>query len=144
MLSKCVPLKSLCILHRHPPILFLNIGGNCVCSLCSWHIFTLDIYPSSLSPSPWELFSTCKTTGRSVKVCRNSEAILLPEPRLWKLNGGSVLGVHDTTVGTLISAGNGHCDPRGCMLERRQQSATDTKVNGNLNHEIFFSRKETP
>ena len=69
---------------------------------------------------------------------------MLPEPRLWKLNGGSVLGVHDTTVGTLISAGNGHCDPRGCMLERRQQSATDTKVNGNLNHEIFFSRKETP
>lgn len=54
MLSKCVPLKSLCILHCHPPILFLNIGGNCVCSLCSWHIFTLDIYPSSLSLPPRE------------------------------------------------------------------------------------------
>lgn len=63
---------------------------------------------------------------------------MLPEPSPGRLNGGSVLGVHDTTVGGLLSAGKGHRDPCGCVLGRRQQSATDTKGNGNLNHEIFF------
>lgn len=63
---------------------------------------------------------------------------MLPEPSPGRLNGGSVLGVHDTTVGRLISAGKGHRDPCGCVLGRRQQSATDTKGKGNLNHEIFF------
>lgn len=56
MLSKCVPLKSLCIYTvTHPSFSWTLVAT--VCSLCSWHIFTLDIYPSSL-PLPGELFST--------------------------------------------------------------------------------------
>lgn len=128
-----------------PPFFSLNIGGNYLFSLFlshihPWHLLCSLLLPCLHPPPPWELF-TCKARGRSVKVCRKLEALLLPEPRLWKLNGSSVFGVHDTTVGTLISAGKGHHDPWGCMLERRQQSATDTKVNGNSNHEIFFPER---
>lgn len=142
------PLKSLqhtSLNCGHPS--FSSTLVATVCSLGSYHIFTLDIYPCFLSLPPynpfpsWELLCTCKARGRSVKVCRNLEALWLPEPRLWKLNGVSVLSVHDTTVGTLISAGRGHHDPWGCMLEWRQPNATDTKVNGNLNHEIFFPER---
>lgn len=112
-------------------------------------MITLDIYPDSLSPPHRFHPESCLAPahggggqgdgpGRSVKVWGNLEALLLPEPSPGRLNGGSVLGVHDSTVGTLISAGKGHHDPRGCVLERRQYSATDTKGNGNLNHQIFF------
>lgn len=54
-----------------------------------WHLLCSLWLPPLRPPPPWELFP-CKARGRSVKVCRKLEALLLPEPRLWKLNGSSV------------------------------------------------------
>lgn len=112
VLTKQCPLRSYyasCAVC--PPFLFLDIGGS-LFALCSGHMFTLHIlaiYPDCLSlPTP---LNTNTRGGRSVKVWGNLEALLLPETSPGRLNGGSVLGVHDTAVGTLVSAGKGHHDP---------------------------------
>lgn len=125
------------------PILpFLHTGGSCSLSLFLSLIFPWHLPQLPDPPAPGSC--TAQHTQSSRKLCQGlgkPAALWLPEPSLWGLNGGSVLGVHDTTLGMQISAGKGHRDPWGCGLDRRQHSATDTKVNGNLNREIFFPER---
>lgn len=115
-----------CFLHASPfPVL-------------QWHLFalsipvtflTLDTGQHSLALLALPQRAAQLRQGQR-KICQGLEELRrpwLPEPRWWQLNGSSVPTVHDTTVGTPLSAGKGHHEPRGYALERRQVERPETQ-----------------